>query len=108
MPDPDTRKKNADPNDPDNVHTARATSAATVPAHSRNNWIIALVALVVILAVVYYALSGRTTQDASVGDGTQVEEQAEPTTEAPAAQGDAPAAGGSGETQEESAPATGN
>jgi len=76
MPNPDLRERNANPNDPYNVHTNRADNGAYVPperAGGGTGLIVALVAVVAIAAIGYFVVTG--------GDETRVAEGPAPVVE---------------------------
>jgi hypothetical protein len=75
MPNPDLRDRNANPNDPHNIHTSRAENAAYVPPERSGGGglLVALVAVVAIAAIGYFIISG--------GDNTRVAEGPAPVVE---------------------------
>ena len=55
MPNPDLRVKDANPNDPRNVHTMRATNAALFPSTRAHYILIAVfVAVLTVAAIISY------------------------------------------------------
>lgn len=72
MPYPDLREKDADPNDPTNTHTTRATAGETAPGgrFGRNGWVAALVAIAAMAAIALFVIT--TTDMATETDSDPV------------------------------------